>query len=147
MSVELKLDEASQRHVLGQLEKLKQQGGRSAYSAITKVMFKIINEAQLRLTGRGHIVTSRLKNSLHVETTNKQNFNYTDKEGKSFQGGLNSVSVGEGEVIGGTNVEYADKIETMDSFLYWALKNVNIEQSVGQDMQDFMKFGSGLIQL
>lgn len=150
MSVELQIDEQSLRHVNKQLDILKKRGDRSAYSAIVKVLLKIKTEAQLRLTGRGHIVTSRLKNSVYVQGAtpintpdNKQT--YSDNNGKTFNSMMKSVQLKEGEAAVGTNVEYGEKIETLDSFLYWALKNVNIEQETVKDMQDFMKFGPGLI--
>jgi hypothetical protein len=148
---------------------------------LVKVLFKIQTEARLRLTGRGHIVSSRLKNSIYVKTktptiTPTNTLSYSDSTGKSYSSELTTVSVGDLEGAVGTNVEYASAIEMGapphviqvkdakvlsdgkrifgrrvnhpgykgDSFLYWAFKNVNVQQSVAKDMQDDLKFGKFL---
>jgi hypothetical protein len=144
---------------------LKKDGGRSALSAVAKLAFKIKAEAQLRLKGKMHIVTSRLRNSIYVKanppihkTGNTETYkNEPPTNGKyvknfkqqTFDSDLKSVSVKETEFAIGTNVEYAPKIELMDSYLYWALKNVDIERSLAQDMkkdmENAMKFGKGIL--
>lgn len=180
-SIKLEVDKKTFDHVKSQLDALNTGGVQSAYRAIIKVLFKIKSEAQLRLTGRGHIVSSRLKNSIYIKTktptitpTNSQS--YSDNTGKSYNSDLTTVSVGDLEGAVGTNVEYASAIELGapphviqvkdakvlsdgkrifgrrvnhpgykgDSFLYWALKNVNVQQSVAKDMQDDLKFGKFL---
>lgn len=143
MSVELSIDRSSLDHFNKQMDILKADGKRSLYSALIKVGMKIKTEAQLRLSGRKHVVTSRLKNSIYlkaktdVPNNSKQ---YSDLTGKSYDADLSTVSVSDTEIAVGTNVEYAAKIENRDSYLYWALQNVNIEQSVAKDMRDEMKF-------
>lgn len=176
----IELDQASFDNIQKQFDALKENGGKSAYRALMKVAFKIKSEAQLRLTGRGHIVTSRLKNSIFVKSKkmndvlNKNNsLTYSDGKGKSYRSDLETVSLSENEFAVGTNVEYAPAIElgarphvieaknkkvlsngkqffgrrvnhpgfAGDSFLYWAMKNVNVMQSVAQDMQEDMKTG------
>lgn len=178
MSIQIEIDKASFDNIQRQFEALRAGGVSSGYRAIVKVLFKIKSEAQLRLTGRGHIVSSRLKNSIYVKTkkptlTANNQLTYSDSQGKSYKSDLSTVSVGDLEGAVGTNVEYAPAIELGsrphiieaknkkvlsngktifgkrvnhpgfggDSFLYWAMKNVNILQLVGKDMQDDLKFG------
>lgn len=182
-SVRLEIDKKTFDHVQSQLDALNKGGVNSAYRALMKVAFKIKSEAQLRLTGRGHINTSRLKNSIFVQTKiksdvikNNNSLTYSDKKGNSYSSELTTVSLGDNEFAIGTNVEYAASIElgakshiikaknakvlsngkrifgrqvnhpgfAGDSFLYWALKNVNVAQSVAKDMQYDLKFGKFL---
>lgn len=144
MGEQIEIDKASLAHLDSQLNKLKVEGEKSMFKAMIKLAYKIISTAQLRLTGRGHIVTSRLKNSLAVQTSTLTPPAYTDRLGHSFSAVLNEP-IGTNELIAGTNVVYGPKIEQMDSFLYWALKNVDVERTLAQEMKDFMKFGEGLI--
>lgn len=143
MSIELHLDMNSLNHFTDQMNILKAKGGRSMYSALIKVGMKIKTEAQLRLSGCEHVVTSRLKNSIYLKAKKDVPNNprqYSDLVGKSWDADLTTVQVDENEIAVGTNVEYAGKIENRDSYLYWAMQNVNVEQSVGQDMKDALKF-------
>jgi hypothetical protein len=181
MSVRIDIDQASLKHVQNQINLLQQNGGRSFYEAVVKVAFKIKSEAQLRLTGRGHIISSRLKNSIYVKTQKPtlrpdNQLTYSDNKGKSYKSDLGTVNVNANEVAVGTNVEYAAAIELGarphvieaknkkvlsngkqifgkrvnhpgfkgDSYLYWAMKNVNVLQSVAKDMTDYIKFGKFL---
>lgn len=178
MSIQLEIDKESQKNLMKQFDALKVGGSASAYRAVVKVLFKIKSEAQLRLTGRGHIISSRLKNSIYVKTKTptiapNNQLSYQDNTGKTYKSDLTTVKVGDLEGAVGTNVEYAHAIElgarphviqaskkkvlsdgksifgrrvnhpgfAGDSFLYWALKNVNVMQSVAKDMQDDLKFG------
>lgn len=142
------VDQASIDNINRQFEALKVNGSASAYRALMKVAFKIKTEAQLRLTGRGHIITSRLKNSIFVNSKKmndvlKQNnsLTYSDSNGKSYSSEFDSGTMEDNEFAIGTNVVYGRKIEFGDSYLYWALKNVNVMQSVAKDMQEDMKTG------
>jgi hypothetical protein len=91
--------------------------------ALAMVLFRIKALAQLRLTDRGHIVTSRLKNSIYVQMPKQSQANKIGREmGQEnnktykYEGGSGdremktvNLQVGEGAV--GTNVEYAGAIE------------------------------------
>jgi len=150
--------------------------------AIFKVLMKIKTEAQLYLTGRGHIITSRLKNSLYVKMPSVQNMpgndrTYSDTTGKTYSSDLTTVNLKDNEGAVGTNVEYAAAVElgfkphvievkdakvlgtpktgffgkrvnhpgyAGDSYLYRALKNVDVTKSVAEDMRNSLKFGKGL---
>jgi hypothetical protein len=68
-------------------------------------------DLQARIQRRTPVLTGRLRNSIHTVPPNSSDrFRYTDNSGKSFNGSL-GVSTGPGEVIVGTNVEYAPVIE------------------------------------
>ena len=133
--IQITLDPASQAHLNQQLDLLKLMGPRTVYSSMMKVAHKIEAEAKLRIKGRRHIVTGRLWNSLFVKTQNAPTKQYTDDMGNSFTVELPSASIGKMEVAIGTNVTYADKIENMDSYLNWALKNVDIEKTMAEDLR------------
>ena len=140
---DLEIDRASMANLKAQFKRLKIEGGKSVFDGLVKFGNKIATTAQLRLTGRGHIVTSRLKNSISIQTQTKQHGAYTDNEGHVFNGNL-SEPIGKDELLVGTNVEYAPKIEKMDSYLYWAVKNVDVRASLAKEMKNFIKFGSRL---
>lgn len=172
MSVQLEIDKKSLDDLQKQIETWKKRMGGSAYAGLCQAALQLRNDAMLRLNERKHIVTSRLKNSIYIKVNQsdpkvvdfgKNGPNYTDKDGKGYDGELRTVTVGSGELVIGTNVEYAGAIEfghgpivinspvniknvgwryiktlparAGDSFLYWAFKNVNIIQSVKEKMQ------------
>lgn len=190
MSVQITLDQASLAHLQKQLKLLQDTGKYGLFHALTKVAFKIKTEAQTRLKGQRHIVTSRLVNSIYVQAKNPANVlkdnnkpTYSDKDNKTYSSQLISVGLSDSELAVGSNVSYADAIENGsaahiiktgphaiknafgrkgftiqhpgatiphpgykgDSYLDWALHNVNVEQSVAQDMRDAFKFGGGVI--
>lgn len=115
--------------------------------SILKIGYKIKVLAQTRIKDKEHIVTSRLRNSIFVQAKDKslatslpendENYSWTEgqkKYGKQISKGkagrgkrtLESVVLTNDEIAVGTNVDYGSKIERMDSFLYWAAKNINI---------------------
>lgn len=149
MSVSITLDQASKDHLDKQFRLLKEAGPRSVYSSLMKIAYKIKAEAQLRLKGRKHIVTSRLRNSLFVKTEKVSNESYSDNAGNSFVAELPSVTLDKYEVAIGTNVEYAQKIEDLDSYLGWAVQNVDVSRGLAEDvkptLENAMKFGIGVI--
>ena len=91
---------------------------------------------------------------------------YSSNEG-SFSAKMESVSLTDSEIAVGSNVRYADIIENGtpphvikngwgkgieinhpgykgDSYLYWAMQNVNIAESLASEMRNDMKFGAGV---
>jgi hypothetical protein len=63
-----------------------------------------------RLTDNGQVITGRLRSSIHSETTNSDNYQYSDQAGGSFDGSLNTEIL-ENEIALGTNVNYAESVE------------------------------------
>jgi len=149
MGASITLDKGSLDHLDKQFKLLQDAGPRSVYSAIMKVAYKIVSDAKLRLKGQSHVVTSRLRNSLFVKTATKATANYSDKDGRAFTAELASVTLAKMEVAIGTNVEYAQKIEDMDSYLYWAVQNVDLSKSLADDakqnLENAMKYGPGIL--
>jgi hypothetical protein len=163
MSVQIQMDAGSLAHFNKQMNILKSNGKIGIHKSLVALGMKIKTTAQLRLRGKGHIDTSRLRNSIFVKANpeyikkgNESTYENDPKNAKSESGknqkkqtwdsDLKSVAVSEMEIAVGTNVEYANDIERLDSYLEWSLNNVDIEQSVTKDMQDYMKFGMGIIQ-
>lgn len=95
-----------------QFSKLDNIGVGAAWAGVIKVLNDIKNLAQLRLKSQGHIVTSRLRNSIYFKTYNKEgeeSANYSSDAG-SFSADFN-VGLGKLEGAVGTNVEYAAAME------------------------------------
>jgi hypothetical protein len=129
------LTEQSKQNMAVQMNKLKKLAPEKARKGMIRFLFDIKGAAQLKLKYDKHIVTSRLRNSIYVQT-NKENETampdngktYKDNEGKQFTSTLD-VQLNDNEGAVGTNVGYANKIEFLyDSFLYWALKNSDINK-------------------
>jgi len=115
-NIQIGIDPRTLKHLSDQFDLVKKGAGESMYLALIKVAFKIKSEAQLRLTGRGHIITSRLKNSIFVKGQKHINrpdnsLTYTDTKGKSYKSDLSTVKLAANELAIGTNVEYAPAIE------------------------------------
>lgn len=129
----IELTNQSKRNLDLQLKKLNKLSSKSAYDGLIKILFDIKALSQNKLKYDKHIVTSRLRNSMYVQTpkpihTADNSENYKDNNGKSYSSVLDTeLSETEGAV--GTNVGYGSKIEYLyDSFLYWALKNVDLNK-------------------
>ena len=74
--------------------------------------------AKKQITADRHVVTGRLRSSIHLKSKVSESYSYTDMLGESFDGSLQeTVKPGETIVVG-TNVDYALKIENLDSYLY-----------------------------
>lgn len=109
--------------------------GKNLGGAVRTPLGDLLNSAALRLetlakqkiTVDRHIVTGRLRSSIHAKLTNTDSYNYSDKDGNTFDGSLKeTVSPGKSVVIG-TNVEYAQKIELLDSYLFYASNQLQPE--------------------
>ncbi len=118
MSAEISLDANSLKHFNSQMEILRSNGKLSLYQALVKLSFKIKSEAQNRLKGQRHVVTSRLRNSIYVmakkqeDVSKKDNSSsYSDNTGRTYDAKLVSITPNDDELIIGTNVEYAGDIE------------------------------------
>jgi hypothetical protein len=99
---------------------------------VASCMIEIETVAKEKLTQDGHIDTGRLRSSIFTKTKDNRTNRYSDQEGNSYTCEL-SKSVKELQVVCGTNVEYALKIERLDSYMLYAyrqgapkvLKNMN----------------------
>ena len=92
---------------------------------IDRTALAIESDAKRKITADRHIITGRLRSSIHAELKEGQRFDYNDQHGNSFDGSLQE-SIEEMEAIVGTNVKYAPYIEygtkyiSADSYLGWA---------------------------
>jgi phage gpG-like protein len=59
------------------------------------------------------VKTARLRSSIHTEDSNFRRFNYQNNQGELFEGNFSVRPKDDLEVIVGTNVNYASKIETL----------------------------------
>lgn len=133
--VTIELTQQSKKNIDLQMAKLKKLAPETARKGMFKILFQIKSLAQEKLSYDNHIITSRLKNSIYVQANNPKDISmpdnkekYQDKDGKSFDSKLD-VQLTDNEGAVGTNVEYAGKIEYLyDSFLYWAMKNVDLNK-------------------
>ncbi len=93
-------------------EVIKKEIPAATYGALVAFLFNVKSLAQNRLKDRRHIVTSRLRNSIYVQSTAKRQDNktYSDNEGKTYSAILD-VPLKKHEAAVGTNVEYALSVE------------------------------------
>lgn len=97
----------------------------AAKRGIDRTALAMETDAKEKLKADGHIVTNRLRASIHAELEQGQTFQYSDNQGNAYDGSLQK-DVGKLEAVVGTNVFYAPFIEfgtkyfSGDSFMGWA---------------------------
>lgn len=101
------------------LEDYKDSKTKELQDDIDETVINVERKAKKQLTSDGHIDTGRLRASIHPIFSNKTDASYTysDNEGNTFDGGTGE-SAGSMEGIVITNVDYAMKIEAMDSYMF-----------------------------
>ena len=98
---------------------------KAAKRGIDRTALAMETDAKEKLKADGHIVTNRLRASIHAELENEASFQYSDMEGHTFDGSLKK-RIGKLEAVIGTNVFYGPYIEfgtkffNGDSFMGWA---------------------------
>jgi hypothetical protein len=117
------------RELVANMKATKEEIHRACKKGIDRTAIAVESDAKKRLSGQfgssRHIVHDRLRASVHHELKNGELYNYTDKNGKSFDGSL-KTEIDKLEAIAGTNVFYGPFIEfgtkyfSGDSFLGWA---------------------------
>lgn len=132
MSAKLEIDSGSRNKLFSNLDQVAKKIPAATYEAIVVFLFNAKSLAQNRIKEKKHIVTSRLRNSIYVKSNAKlqDQRTYSDNEGNTFNGDLSTVTLKEQEAAVGTNVEYAEKIERLDSFLYWGVQNADDKEFV-----------------
>ena len=96
--------------------------------------------AKKKITQDKHIDTGRLRASIHTTYKGKEHYSYSDDEGEAFNSRLD-VKRKEHNVFVGTDVEYATKIEALDSYLHYAHKNskAKIDRRLKKAMDKVLK--------
>ena len=144
----IQIGQNDQRKLFDNLDMVKISIPQITYNAIVSHLFSAKMNAMNKLKADGHIVTSRLRNSIYVLSHSKElkdKDTYEDNLGNRFSGVLD-VNIGEQEAAFGTNVEYAEKIERLDSFIYWGFKNADDKEFSKQYNRGINKMRSKLIQ-
>jgi hypothetical protein len=107
------------------LRELPEKADQAIKKGVDRTALAIESSAKRKITSDGHIITGRLRASIHAELQEGKPFTYHDNKGQSFEGALEE-EFGKLEAIAGTNVFYAPFIEfgtkyfSGDSFLNWA---------------------------
>jgi hypothetical protein len=90
---------------------------------IDTALTDIETPAKMKLTTDGHILTGRLRASIHTEYTGSGSYTYRDMYGKGFKGNFKTDRPRNNmDIVVGTNVVYARHIERIDSYIYYAYK-------------------------
>lgn len=118
------IDAISYNGLLSDLRQYGVQAKKAIKNAVNRTALAIETVAKKRLSGElgsdKHIVTGRLRASVHAELENNKSFTYRDDEGLTFDGSLNEP-LGEMDAIAGTNVVYGPRIEIeQDAYLRYA---------------------------
>jgi hypothetical protein len=122
----IEIGQNEQRKLFSKLDQVKINIPNMVYDGLVKFLFTAKMNAQNKIKADRHIVTSRLRNSIFVKSHSKfkDNVNYSDNEGGRFNADLD-VDLKPHEAAFGTNVDYAEKIERLDSFIWWGFKNAD----------------------
>ena len=81
--------------------------------------------------------TGRLRSSIHTIKYAGNNFTYKDSKGKVFDGKMKEAKLGKYDIIVGTNVDYAGKIERSKKYLSKAF--ISGEQKIYKRVKDVLK--------
>lgn len=102
------------------MDKLRKEIEKAAKAAlIESAIVDVESEAKRKITQDKHVKTGRLRASIHTAFKGKKTHRYSDMTGKSYRERL-SGEITDKNVLVGTNVKYARKIERLDSYLAYA---------------------------
>ena len=133
MAVEMKIDPVSFKRLNKRFKLMEKHYPEETFKAVVAILFDMKLIAQRKIKADKHIVTSRLRNSLFVQTIRQKFANRsTNSVNYTFTGGSGNrqlpVNLDKFEGAIGTNVEYAQKIEDLDSFIEHAAKTVDVNK-------------------
>lgn len=103
--------------LISDLERKSSRSKKIVDNEINRAGINVETKAKQKITADGHIVTGRLRSSIHLENSKTTGFKYSDKDGHVYDGSF-SEKPGPLGVYVGTNVTYAPKIEEIDSYLF-----------------------------
>ncbi len=136
--VTMELTEQSKINLDLQLKKLNKLGSEAAYNGLIKILFDIKALAQNKLKYDKHIITSRLRNSIYVQTPKKTTIGnnsetYTDNNGnkrKSVTVVANNVSFCGSKAENGSN---SNPVYSQPAPSYASASNSDFEEIVDDD--------------
>ncbi len=108
--ITVSIEEQSQRNVIIALTRFGDKAVKVIQDVVNRTALAIEVDGKNKLRADGHIITARLRSSIHAETVNGQKFTYSDKDGINYDGSLGEKLLPM-EAVAGTNVEYAGDIE------------------------------------
>jgi phage gpG-like protein len=132
--------------LLRKLKELPEKADLAIKKGVDRTALAIESSAKRKITSDGHIITGRLRASIHAELTEGKSFTYSDNKGNSFEGALEEA-FGKLEAVVGTNVFYAPFIEfgtknfSGDSFLNWAAvkEGALLKDRIEQELMKLLK--------
>lgn len=132
MSGQISIDAKSLRSLHANFSDVAKKIPDASYQALVTFLFNAKALAQNRILDKQHVVTSRLRNSIYVKSHAKRQDQkqYSDKLSRTWNAELNDANIGPKEAAVGTNVEYAQNIERIDSFLWWGIQNADDKEFV-----------------
>ncbi len=104
------------------IPEVKEEFLRKLVTELRTTGLEVETDAKMKITEDRHIDTGRLRASIHTEFQGHTNYGYTDMEGNAFNGNLRERIRNNLDVYVVTNVIYAQKIERLDSYLFWAFE-------------------------
>jgi len=104
------LDSTSQKETVNALRKFGKNSAKVIKDVVNRTAIAVETDAKNRLKDDRHIITSRLRSSIHAELKPGANYAYSDSRGNSYDGSLKE-KFGDLEAVAGTNVDYAPHIE------------------------------------
>ena len=119
--VKVDIDQKSLKNVLSKLNSIDKQmtpAPRTYLSmALNEAGLEVAKEIKKAPADVMPVITGRLRSSIHPKMRPSESFMYTDKHGKVFTGSLQTPIQEGKEVIVGTNVEYAGKVNERRGFM------------------------------
>ena len=142
--IDIEVDQKSLNNVLKDYKQYGVKAAKALWNGLTRTAFAVETDAKRRLSGElgsaRHIVTGRLRASVHTEFKGENSFKGV-KDSETKDGKLN-VPIGELEAVVGTNVEYAPKIEfNYDQFIQFAAnrQRKKLTQRVTEELKKIKK--------
>jgi HK97 gp10 family phage protein len=126
--------------LLKKFSEIPEQADKAIKAGVDRTALAMETDAKNKLKADGHIITGRLRASIHAELKPLKSFSYSDNKGNQFDGSIEEEFDDKLEAIVGTNVFYAPFIEfgtrhfSGDSFLGWA--SVKQEKLLRQRIED-----------
>ena len=141
MSVRVKIEGIPK--ITKNMDKWEEKILKVAHGAVIKsAKIDVETGAKKKITQDKHIDTGRLRASIHSSYKGNEIYTYSDNEGNSFTSRVD-VRYKEYNVFVSSDVEYANKIEMIDSYLFYAFKmgKNNLPKRIQKDVKKLLNRG------